>query len=69
MGKNAIIFDAEICSLGGIDIRISNIVIVSEGPTKMLNDTAKSTETKCSVSITRSKKNCLGLHYNRRKSF
>ena len=53
MSKNIIIFDAEICPLGGIGIRISNIVIVSEGQTKMLNDTATSTETKCSVSITR----------------
>lgn len=65
LGKNVVIFSVGNSSLMRVD-KIKNVV--GEGPTdELVDDTTITTEAKCSINITNSRKEiCLSLHYNRK---
>ena len=70
MGKNVIVFRADMSSSMHIDNKGKNILTLSEGPRQGLDDTALTAEAKYSIIFSRSqRKLCLGLHYNRSNSF
>ena len=65
LGKNVVIFGVDNSSLMRVD-KIKNVV--GESPTdELADDTTITTEAKCSINITNSRKEiCLSLHYNRK---
>ena len=65
MGKNVIIFGADMSSSVHIDNRNKDILILSEGPTQGLDDTNLTAEAKYPVKFTQQRKRfVLSLHYN-----
>ena len=54
MGKNVIIFGADINSSVHIDNKGKDILILGEGPTQGLDDTTLTTEAKYSINFSRS---------------
>ena len=69
MGKNVIIFGADMSSLAHIDNKGKDILIV-EGPTQGLDDTTLTAEPKYPINFTQSgKRFVLSLHYNGSNSF
>ena len=70
MGKNVIIFGADMILSVHIDNKAKHILILSEGPTQGLNDTILTAEVIYSISFTQpNKRFVLSLHYNRSNSF
>ena len=70
MGKNIIIFGADISSSVHIDNKNKGILIFGEGPTKGLDDTALTSETKYPIHFIQTRKRfALSLHYNGSNSF
>ena len=69
MGKNVIIFGADMSSSVHIDNK-KNILILGEGPAQGLDDTTLTTEAKYPINFTQSgKRFVLSLHYNGSNSF
>ena len=69
MRKNAIIFGADMSSSVYIDNKNKDIVILGEGPTQGLHDTALAAEAKYSINFAQPRKRfALSLH-NESKSF
>ena len=69
MGKNVIIFGADMSSSVHIDNK-KNILILGEGPAQGLDDTTLITEAKYPINFTQSgKRFVLNLHYNGSNSF
>ena len=69
MGKNVIIFRADISSSVHFDNKNKNISILGEGPTQGLDDTSLAAETKYPINFTQpNKRFVLSLHYNESKS-
>ena len=65
MGKNVIIFGADMSSSVYIDNRNKDILILSEGPTQGLDDTTLTAEGNYPVKFTQQRKRfVLSLHYN-----
>ena len=65
MGKNVIIFGADMSSSVYIDNRNKDILILSEGPTQGLDDTTLTAEANYPVKFTQQRKRfVLSLHYN-----
>ena len=56
MGKNVIIFGADMSSYVHIDNKNKDILILDEGPTQRLDDTRLTTEAKYPISFTKSGK-------------
>ena len=70
MGKNAIIFGADMSSSEHIGNQNKYILILGEGSTQRLDDTTLTAEAKCPISCTESNKRfLLRLHYNGSDSF
>ena len=70
MGKNFIIFEADMSSFVYIDNRNKDILILGEGQTQGLDDTTLTTEAKYSINSTQTRKIfVLSLHYNGSNSF
>ena len=70
VGKNIIIFGADMSSSVHIDNKEKDILILSKGPAKGLNNTMLIAETLYSINFTRRGiKFCLNLHYNGSNSF
>ena len=66
MGKNVIIFGADMSSSVHIDNKGKDILILGKGPTKRYDDTTLTAETKYLINFSRSqKKYLLSLHYNK----
>ena len=65
MGKHAIIFGADMSSSVYIDNKNKDIIILAEGRTQGLDDTALTAE----ANISLSKRFVLSLHYNGSKTF
>ena len=69
-GKNIIIFGVDNSSSTHFDNRKNDILVLSKGPTKKLDDTTIIAEAKYPISFTKSGKNfLLRLHYNGSNSF
>ena len=65
MGKNVIIFGADMSSSVHIENKIKDILILGEGQTQRLDDTTLTAEAKYPISFTQSgKRFALSLHYN-----
>ena len=70
MGKNFIIFGADMSSSVHIDNNVKDILILGEGPTQRLDDTTLTAETIYPINIIQSNKRfVLSLHYNGNNSF
>ena len=70
MGKNAIIFGADMSSSVHVNKTNKDILILGEGPTQELDDTAFTAETKYPTNFTQPRKRfVLGLKDNGSKSF
>ena len=69
VGKNVIIFKADMSSSVHIDNKGKDILILGTGPTKGLNDTTLMPEAQYSLNFTRPNIIFLSLHYNWRSSF
>ena len=70
MGKNVIIFGADIRSSVHADNKWKDILIVGKGPAQGLDDTTLKAETKYRINFTQSnRKTVSSLHYNGGKSF
>ena len=70
MGKNVIIFGVDMSSSVRIDDKKNDTSILGKGSTQRLDNTTLTAETEYSINFSRSqRKFCLGLHYNRSKSF
>ena len=70
MGKNVIIFGADMSSSVHIDNKNEDILILGEGPTQGLDDNTLTAEAKYPVNFTQSKKRfVLSVHYNGSNSF
>ena len=69
-GKNVIIFGVDMSSSVHVDSKKKYILILGEGPTQGLDDTALIEEKKYSINFTETtKKFCLSLHYNGANSY
>ena len=65
MGKNVIIFGADMSSSVHVDNKGKDILILGEGPTQGLDDTTLTAEAKYPINFTQSgKRFVLSLHYN-----
>ena len=65
MGKNVIIFGADMSSSVNIDNKNKDTLILDEGPTQGLDDTTLTAEAIYPFNFTQSNKRCvLNLHYN-----
>ena len=65
MGRNVIIFGADMSSSIHVDSKNKNILILCEGPTEGLDDTTLTAEAKYPINFTQSgKRFVLSLHYN-----
>ena len=70
MGRNVIIFGADMSSSINVDNKNKNILILCEGPTEGLGDTALTAEAKYPINFTQpNKRFVLSLHYNGSNSF
>ena len=70
MGRNVIIFGADMASSVHIDNKEKYILILGEGPTQGLDDTTSTAEAKYPLDFTQpNKRFVLNLHYNGRNSF
>ena len=70
MGKNVIIFGADMSSYMQVDNKGKHIFILGEGPTQGLDDTTLTAEAKYSINFTQSgKRFVLSLHYSGSNSF
>ena len=70
MGKNVIIFGADMSSSVHVDNKSKDIVILGERPTQGLDDSTLTVEAKDRTKFTQSiKRFVLSLHYNGRDSF
>ena len=70
MGKNVIIFGADMNSSVHIDNKGKDILILGEGPTQGLDDTLLTVEAKYLINFSRSQRIFfLSLHYNGSNSF
>ena len=70
MGRNVIIFGADMSSSIHVDSKNKNILILCEGPTEGLDDTALTAEAKYPINFTQpNKRFVLNLHYNGSNSF
>ena len=70
MGRNVIIFGADMSSSINVDNKNKNILILCEGPTEGLDDTTLTAEAKYPINFTQSgKRFVLSLHYNGSNSF
>ena len=70
MGRNVIIFRADLSSPVHIDNKGKDILILGEGPTQGLDDTTLTAEAKYPINFTQSgKRFALSLHYNGSNSF
>ena len=70
MGKNVIIFGADLKSSVYINNKNKEILILGEGPTQGLDDTTLTAEAIYSINFTQPRKRfILSLHYNGNNSF
>ena len=70
MGRNVIIFGADMSSSINVDNKNKNILILCEGPTEGLGDTALTAEAKYPINFTQpNKRFVLSLHYSGSNSF
>ena len=70
MGKNAIIFKADLSPSVHTDNKKKDSSILGEGPTQRLDDSALTAKAKYPINFTQSgKKFVLSLHYNGSNSF
>ena len=70
IGKNVIIFGADMSSTVYIDNKKIYILTLAEGPIQGSNDAILTAEAKYSINFTQSsRKFCLSLHYNGMNSF
>ena len=70
MGKNVIVFEADMSSYKYIDNKNKNILIPGEGPTQGLDNTTLTAEEKYAIHFTQLRKRfVLRLHYNTSNSF
>ena len=70
MGKNVIVFGADMNSSVHIDNKNKVILILDIGPTQGLDDTTLTTEAKYPINFTQPRKRfVLSLHYNGSNSF
>ena len=69
MGKNVIIFGADMSSSVHIDNKNKDILILGEELTQGLDDTTLTTEAKYPINFTQPRKFLLNLHYNESHSF
>ena len=70
MGKNVIIFGADMSSSVHIDNKYKDILILGEGSTQGLDDTILTAEAKYPINFTQPRKRfVLSLHYNGSNSF
>ena len=70
VGKNVIIFGADMSPPAHIDNRKKDILILGKGPTQALDQTKLTAEAQYSINFSRSNRTfCLSLHYNRKNSF
>ena len=70
MGKNVIIFGADMRSSVHVDNKNKDILIFGEGPTQGLDNTTLTVEAKYPINFTKSgKRFVLSLHYNGSNSF
>ena len=70
MGKNVIIFGADMRSSVHVDNKNKDILIFGEGPTQGLDNTTLTAEAKYPINFTKSgKRFVLSLHYNGSNSF
>ena len=70
LGKNVIIFGADMCSSVHMDNKRKNLLILGKGPTQIQNDTTLTAEAQYSIKFSRSnRKLYLNLHYIGSKSF
>ena len=70
MGKNVIIFGADMSSSVHVDNKGKDILILGEGPTQGLDDTTLTAEAKYPINFTQpNKRFVLSLHYNGSNSF
>ena len=70
MGKNAIIFGADMKSSVQFNNKGKDILILGEGPTQVLDDTTLIAEVIYPINLTQpNKRFVLSLHYNGRNSF
>ena len=69
-GKNDVIIGDDMSSFVHVDKKPKDILVLGEGPTQGLDDTAITAESKYSINFTRSRKRfVLSLHYNGSSSF
>ena len=70
MGKNVIVFEADMSSYKYIDNKNKNILIPGEGPTQGLDNTTLTAEEKYAIHFTQLRKRfVLRLYYNTSDSF
>ena len=70
VGKNAIIFEADMSSSVHIDNKNKGILILGEGPTQVLDNNTLTAEIKYSLNFTQPRKRfVLRLHYNGSNTF
>ena len=70
MGKNIIIFGADMSSSVDIDNKNKDILILGKRPTQGLGDTRLTTKAKFAINFTQPRKRfVLSLHYNESNSF
>ena len=70
MGRNVIIFGANLSSSAHIDSKGKDILILSKGPTQGLDDTTLTAEAKYPINFTQSRKRfVVSLQYNGSNSF
>ena len=70
MGRNVIIFGADMSSSVHVDNKSKDILILGEGPTQGLDDTTLTAEAKYPISFTRpNKRFVLSIYYNGINSF
>ena len=70
IGKNVVIFGADMSSSMHIDNKGKNILIFGKGPTQGLDNTTLAAEKNCSIRFTENgKKLSLSLHYNGANSY
>ena len=70
VGKNVVIFGADMSSSVHIDNKGTDILIRGEGPTQGLDDTPLTAEAKYPINFTQLRKRfVLSLHYNGSNSF
>ena len=70
MGRNVIIFGADMSSSMNVDNKNKDILILGQGPTQRLDDTTLTAEAIYSINFTRpNKRFVLSMHYNGSNSF